>query len=301
MDRMAKRLRKYFQMIKRVSRKKLDVNKYTECLNKSVNYRIYAEVFYLDVLVENNWDCYVLNDYEAIMPLPFVKKIGFKFITQPIYCQQLGVFHQENLSKETFQLFENKLHRNLVRAYSFNEENTEMFEPKGEKRVNQVLDLNFDYNIYFKTIRKNRKQEIKTGLPENYKICQHSKNIDFIDLLDKNYSHIKKELQLKKLVKLVNKLQEEEKSITISIEENQQVLASSFYIISDKRLIQLCNAKVENSPVNLNSFIVHHIIKTNLNKSITLDFEGSSLKGVQEFNESFRAATHYFTCYKNFL
>ncbi|MFV0176921.1 hypothetical protein OBK27_08285 [Empedobacter falsenii] len=288
-------------MIKRVSRKKLDVNKYTECLNKSVNYRIYAEVFYLDALVENNWDCYVLNDYEAIMPLPFVKKIGFKFITQPIYCQQLGVFHQENLSKETFQLFENKLHRNLVRAYSFNEENTEMFEPKGEKRVNQVLDLNFDYNIYFKTIRKNRKQEIKTGLPENYKICQHSKNIDFIDLLDKNYSHIKKELQLKKLVKLVNKLQEEEKSITISIEENQQVLASSFYIISDKRLIQLCNAKVENSPVNLNSFIVHHIIKTNLNKSITLDFEGSSLKGVQEFNESFRAATHYFTCYKNFL
>ncbi|MFV0183725.1 hypothetical protein OBK25_03230 [Empedobacter falsenii] len=288
-------------MIKRVSRKKLDVNKYTECLNKSVNYRIYAEVFYLDALVENNWDCYVLNDYEAIMPLPFVKKIGFKFITQPIYCQQLGVFHQENLSKETFQLFENKLHRNLVRAYSFNEENTEMFEPKGEKRVNQVLDLNFDYNIYFKTIRKNRKQEIKTGLPENYKICQHSKNIDFIDLLDKNYSHIKKELQLKKLVKLVNKLQEEEKSITISIEENQQVLASSFYIISDKRLIQLCNAKVENSPVNLNSFIVHHIIKTNLNKSIILDFEGSSLKGVQEFNESFRAATHYFTCYKNFL
>ncbi|MFV0146404.1 hypothetical protein OBK08_00235 [Empedobacter falsenii] len=288
-------------MIKRVSRKKLDVNKYTECLNKSVNYRIYAEVFYLDVLVENNWDCYVLNDYEAIMPLPFVKKFGFKFISQPIYCQQLGVFHQENLSKETFKLFENKLHRNLVRAYSFNEENTEMFEPKGEKRVNQVLNLNFDYNIYFKTIRKNRKQEIKTGLPENYKICQHSKNIDFIDLLDKNYSHIKKELQLKKLVKLVNKLQEEEKSITISIEENQQVLASSFYIISDKRLIQLCNAKVENSPVNLNSFIVHHIIKTNLNKSITLDFEGSSLKGVQEFNESFRAATHYFTCYKNFL
>lgn len=301
MDRMAKRLRKYFQMIKRVSRKKLDVNKYTECLNKSVNYRIYAEVFYLDALVENNWDCYVLNDYEAIMPLPFVKKFGFKFITQPTYCQQLGVFHQENLSKETFQLFEKKLHRNLVRAYSFNEENTEMFEPKGEKRVNQVLDLNFDYNIYFKTIRKNRKQEIKTGLPENYKICQHSKNIDFIDLLDKNYSHIKKELQLKKLVKLVNKLQEEDKSITISIEENQQVLASSFYIISDKRLIQLCNAKVENSPVNLNSFIVHHIIKTNLNKSITLDFEGSSLKGVQEFNESFRAATHYFTCYKNFL
>ena len=225
----------------------------------------------------------------------------FKFISQPIYCQQLGVFHQENLSKETFQLFEKKLHRNLVRAYSFNEENTEMFEPKGEKRVNQVLNLNFDYNIYFKTIRKNRKQEIKTGLPENYKICQHSKNIDFIDLLDKNYSHIKKELQLKKLVKLVNKLQEEDKSITISIEENQQVLASSFYIISDKRLIQLCNAKVENSPVNLNSFIVHHIIKTNLNKSITLDFEGSSLKGVQEFNESFRAATHYFTCYKNFL
>ena len=58
-------------MIKRVSRKKLDVDKYTECLNKSVNYRIYAEIFYLDALVGNNWDCYVYGDYEAIMPLPY--------------------------------------------------------------------------------------------------------------------------------------------------------------------------------------------------------------------------------------
>lgn len=287
-------------MIKRVSRKKLDVDKYTECLKKSVNYRIYAEVFYLDTLVGNNWDCYVLNDYEAIMPLPYVKKFGFKFIVQPTYCQQLGVFHQEDFSKETFQLFEKKLHRNLVRSYSFNEENTEMFAPKGEKRINQVLELNFDYDTYFKTIRKNRKQELKKGLSTNFHLIEHPKSAEFIDLLEHNYSNIKKSLQLDTLAHLVHKLQEIEKSTTISIYENQHVLASSYYIISDKRLIQLCNAKIENSPVNFNSFIVHHIIKTNLNKNITLDFEGSSLKGVHEFNESFRAQIKHFCTYKSF-
>ena len=164
-------------MIKRVSRKKLDVNKYTECLNKSVNYRIYAEVFYLDALVDNNWDCYVLNDYEAIMPLPFVKKFGFKFIVQPIYCQQLGVFHQENFSKETFLLFEKKLHRNLVRAYAFNEENTEIFEPKGIKRVNQILDLQQEIQLDNKT-----KKNIKSFI---------NKKVENGELLDKFISSLK--------------------------------------------------------------------------------------------------------------
>ena len=288
-------------MIKRVSRKKIDVNKYTECLNNSVNYRIYAEVFYLDALVSNNWDCYVLNDYEAVMPLPFVKKFGIKFIAQPIYCQQLGIFHDENFSKETFKLFEKKLHRNLVRAYNFNEENTEMFEPKGEKRINQILDLNFNYTNYLKTIRKNRRQELRNGLPENLTISQKSINDNFIQLLNDYYSNIKKSLQLDKLAKLATILQEKEKCMTISISDHQQSVASSFYIFSGSRIIQLCNAKHPKISLNLNTFIINHVIENYSKKELILDFEGSSLKGVNEFNASFRANINYFTCYKNFL
>lgn len=286
-------------MIKRITRKKLDVEKYTNCLNTATNYRIYAEYWYLDALVGDNWDCYILNDYEAVMPLPYTKKLGIKFITQPIYCQQLGVFHGQNFSRNNFQKFEKKLHRNLVRGYSFNEENTEMYEPKGTSKINQILKLNTDYQSLFSKLRKNRKQEIKIGLPDDYKIIENKYGLNFIELLENNYKNIEKELQINKLKKLVNRLQKNEKSITISILVNEKTIGSSFYIFSNQRIIQLCNAKNNNTKLNTNTFIVDFIIKKNLQSELVLDFEGSSLKGVNEFNTSFRAETKFFTVYKN--
>lgn len=287
-------------MIKRITRKKIDVEKYTNCLNNAVNYRIYAEYWYLDTLVDDNWDCYVLNDYEAIMPLPYTKKIGVKFITQPIYCQQLGVFHNKYFSKEIFEQFEKKLHKNLVRAYSFNEENTELFRPKGTSKINQILDLNQDYDTFLKSIRKNRKQEIKKGFSADYKITEINNNQYFINLLNENYQDIKAELYLEKLQKLVEIIQSKNKSFTLSILYKNEVVASSFYIKSNQRLIQLCNAKKTNSELNYNTFIIDYILKNYSNQNYILDFEGSSLKGVNEFNASFRAETTYFTVFHNF-
>ena len=142
-------------------------------------------------------------------------------------------------------------------------------------------------------------QEIKIGLPDDYKIIENKYGLNFIELLENNYKNIEKELQINKLKKLVNKLQKNEKSITISILVNEKTIGSSFYIFSNQRIIQLCNAKDNNTKLNTNTFIVDFIIKKNLQSELVLDFEGSSLKGVNEFNTSFRAETKFFTVYKN--
>ena len=286
-------------MIRRLKYNEIDFKKYTECLENSEQQKYSATKDFLDIVSGENWEILVYNDYEAVMPLPYTKKLGIKFITQPIYCQQLGVFHGQNFSRNNFQKFEKKLHRNLVRGYSFNEENTEMYEPKGTSKVNQILKLNTDYQSFFSKLRKNRKQEIKIGLPDDYKIIENKHGLNFIELLENNYKNIEKDLQINKLKKLVNKLQKNEKSITISILVNEKTIGSSFYIFSNQRIIQLCNAKDNNTKLNTNTFIVDFIIKKNLQSELVLDFEGSSLKGVNEFNTSFRAETKFFTVYKN--
>ena len=290
---------KAYFMIKRISRKELNIEKYTECLHNSVNYRIYAESWYLDALVNKNWDCLVLNDYEAIMPLPFTRKIGIIFITQPTYCQQLGVFHTSNFTKVIFQEFEKRLHRNLVRSYAFNEENTEMFQPDGKLKINQILDLNFNYPEYLKSIRKDRKHQINKGLSDSYSISESYFDKDFIQLLKENYTEIKGQLQLESLAKLVKEIQAKKLGLTLNLKHENNIIASSFYLRSKNRLIQLCNAKSPQGNINFNTFIVDYIIQNNLNQDLILDFEGSSLKGVQDFNSSFRAEVKYFTIYKN--
>ncbi|MBS7332951.1 MAG: hypothetical protein KIG88_05060 [Weeksellaceae bacterium] len=286
-------------MIRRVKRENIDLEKYSRCLAESVNYRIYAEYWYLDTLVGNNWDCYVLNDYEAIMPLPFVKKFGIKFISQPIYCQQLGVFHSKNFTKELFLEFQKKLQINIVRYYCFNEQNVLDYEIENATKLNQILSLNFDYDSYTSTIRKNRKQEIRKGLPKQFSIVESSNDQSFIALLKEDYQEIKNNLSLDKLQLLVTEIQNRNLGKTISILEEGKVVASSFYIVSGNRLIQLCNAKRINYSINFNTFIVDFMIKKYTKKGLVLDFEGSSIKGVNEFNSSFRAENKYLKEYQN--
>ncbi|HCC95439.1 MAG TPA: hypothetical protein DEQ26_14170 [Flavobacteriaceae bacterium] len=287
-------------MIKRVSRKKLDVNKYTECLNKSVNYRIYAEVFYLDALIENNWDCYVLNDYEAIMPLPFVKKFGFKFIVQPIYCQQLGVFHQENFSKETFQLFEKKLHRNLVRAYAFNEENTEMFEPKGERKVNYILDLNKDYENILKNYSSNRRKELrrtsKMGL-----IINDVNHLENFQSLKKQYEYINLHKLDKKYTLIFENLLHKNHLKIFDIYTKEKVLLGSQVILfSSNRIICFSFARNKKEDKhNTSAYILDFIIKQHSNSSLIFDFEGSMVPSIAKFMQDFGSTGKKYTNYSN--
>ena len=87
-------------MIQYVSRKLLDEKKYDFCIENSIQSRIYAFSWYLDI-VADHWDVLVLNDYEAVMPIPWKQKLGFKYITQPYFCQQLGIFSLTTISEET--------------------------------------------------------------------------------------------------------------------------------------------------------------------------------------------------------
>lgn len=284
-------------MIKKVKRTALDLEKYSNCLAKSVNYRIYAEHWYLDSLMGNSWDCYVLNDYEAIMPVPYLKKFGLNFITQPIYCQQLGVFHQENFTQDLFDLFEDKLKKRLVKGYHFNEENIKFQSISKESKINQILPIDSNYEPLISSLRKNRKQEIRKGLPENFTVKYDRQDQSFLQLLETEYNDFNLKEHLSILHQLVAEIQRRNLGFTINISENDKIVASSFYIQSKTRLIQLCNAKKENQSINFNTHIIAFILKNYPN--YILDFEGSSLKGVHEFNASFRAEITRFSIYRS--
>ncbi len=286
-------------MIKRIKRKNLDLDKYTNCLNKAVNYCVYAEFWYLDVVTNKQWDCYIFNDYEAVMPLPFIKKLGIKIISQPIHCQQLGVFHTANFTENLFTAFLKKLKFNLVRGYHFNEENLNYFSEKQPYKINQILNLNSDYNTFKTKLRKNRKQELNKGLPHPYTIITSVTDTSFLSLLKTEYQEQKQQLFLDRIAPLVNIIQTKQLGITINIIQQNTVVASSFYVKSGKRIIQLFNAKKSNLNFNANTFIVDYMIQEYQNSDYILDFEGSSIKGVNEFNASFRAITKKIPIYKS--
>lgn len=78
--------------IRYLQRQEIDTVKWDLCIEKAPDGLIYARAFYLDHMAAGQWDALVLNDYTAVLPLPWKKKFSFQYIYQPYYLPFLGVF-----------------------------------------------------------------------------------------------------------------------------------------------------------------------------------------------------------------
>ncbi|MEQ1554762.1 MAG: hypothetical protein ABL929_11315, partial [Ferruginibacter sp.] len=91
--------------IKYFTYKDIDKTKWDACVINAHNSLIYVHSFYLDNCTNKNWDALILNDYEAVLPITFRKKIGIKYLYQPAFLQQAGIFSANVLSKELINEF----------------------------------------------------------------------------------------------------------------------------------------------------------------------------------------------------
>jgi len=285
------------QEIRKIKRKNLDVEKYSKALNDSLNYRIYAEVWYLDVLTDGNWECWIYGDYEVIMPVPFQLKFGIKFIIMPIYCQQLGVFYKEEIPDELFQKFERKIYKSLVRSYAFNEENTERFQPRGEKRVNYILDLNRPYEEIFENYRKDRKRNIMRVGKSEFSLDEAENLESYFELSKKHYPEIYKYIKGSKM--LFSKLFDKENLIQYSISVGREINNHRLFLISKNRIYLIASCRNKTKKTDFSSFLIDWLIQKFSNKNLILDFEGSMIPGVALFNESFGGQKRFYTSYCN--
>lgn len=140
----------------------IDKVKWDACVTSAINAMVYGESWYLDIVCPG-WDGLVLGNYEAVMPLPHRRKWGMKYIYQPPFTQQLGVFG--NGDADTFLAAIPKDFRlaDLQLNY-YNKLN----ESKGIVRPNLVLALNSPViNLrknYSENTRRNIRKAIDAGL-----------------------------------------------------------------------------------------------------------------------------------------
>ena len=77
--------------IKYLQNSEIDRKKWDRCIATSLQQLPYAYSWYLDAAAEN-WDAIVINNYEAVFPLPWKKKWGVRYVYPPFFIQQLGLF-----------------------------------------------------------------------------------------------------------------------------------------------------------------------------------------------------------------
>lgn len=288
-------------MIKYISRKHLDIDKYNKCINTSLQCRVYAHSWFLDT-VSTNWDALVLNDYEMVMPLPKRIKLGIHYIYPPLLTQQLGIFSKNEISEDIFLKFIQAIPKKFKKiSIPFNSEN-KFISPLLSKKKNYIIPLNKPYELIYKNYSKLRKRVLKQALALNLSIKENDSYEKIITLfkedIDKrtnltvnDYSIIKKLFETaleKKIAKIVG-----------VYDSDNNYCGGVVFLISNERIYSLFLASnKEGKKNNAITFANNYIIEKYSNTNYIFDFEGSSIPSIEQFFLSFGAELEEYSFFQ---
>ena len=283
-------------MIQYVKRQHLDVSKYDFCIENSSQSRIYAFSWYLDI-VADHWDALVLDDYEAVMPVPWKKKYGIKYVVQPYFCQQLGIFSKQNSDDMEVLQFIKKIPKKFVKVNlqlkNYFSQNTSFSINK-----NYILSLNDCHENLFNSFNKGRKHAIKSAEKRQLTLKKVSIN-KLIDIQKVNYSYKLSANQIKKLKDLSTISIKKKNAFIHGVFNKDVFLGGGFFLKTNSRIIYLFSAFNSQGKSNqAASFLINSVIKEYQNTDLILDFEGGNISSIGSFFNSFGAQTENYVLFK---
>ncbi len=291
-------------MIRHIKRAVLDVDKYNNCIKNSINTRIYAYSWYLDI-VADNWDVLVLGDYAAVMPLPWRSKYFIKYVYMPCWTQQLGVFSSIDLTSVKLNDFINSIPKKFKKVtLNFNSDNL----LKGlifQQKTNYILPLNKQYFELFENYKYRRRRSYKQCENDTITIKKSSKYKEVVNLfIDQKKGDIQiNKSDYDKLEQLIEFL-EKKNQIYILIVENlkEDILGGAIFLKDAKRITYLFSAvSEEGRKKQVMPFIIDVMIKKYANTNYIFDFEGSMIPGIAYFFRSFGAQEETYFSYQKQL
>ncbi|MEJ8801183.1 GNAT family N-acetyltransferase [Pontibacter sp. H249] len=292
-------------MLKYLTHSEIDFQKWDQCIDSAPNAIVYGYSWYLDVICPN-WHGIVKEapggEYAAVMPLPVFKKFGIKYIRQPLFAQQLGVFYKTPLTelewKEISEIIRSKFW--LISRYEFNTGNTEILAkglPGFECKVFNTyhVSLNSDYDNIFSAYRKDRKWRVNQASKQNNLSVRPSNNLDLQikifheTVAPKIYGIIGYEYEYRLLKELYKAASARNLTTMYEVvDEDEEILGVVLLLCHNKKLIYFFNSSTpKGKQAGAMSFIVDYMLKHYSNQELVFDFESPEINRVASFYRSF--------------
>jgi hypothetical protein len=294
----------------------LDEAAYLRCLaftdSRGEATAFYAQPWYLDIVGNGNWSVAVWQltnkEYELVLPFVHQRKWGIMpEVYMPFLCQQLGVFGRTNdclipFIKDVFKYWQSKF---LRVGYSFNTD--PLFDiPElipnsfsSLQRVNQELDCSIPNEAIWKGISDTKQKHIRRG--ERTVELENRGEIVAMDWFLK--SETGRMLNLKpKQIALLHKLVDSFSirnmliAYTVVHKESIEPLLGLLQVRHGNRVISLFGGPTNKAKDNYaQDYALWQTMQLIAGlPNAVLDFEGSNLKGVQQYNAAFGAAIKHY-------
>ena len=290
-------------MIKFYKHKDIDLFKWDECIDSSINRRVQAFSWYLNVVANNSWDALVLDDYNAVLPLPYRFKYGFKYIYMPYFIQSLGCFLKDKKDFSLFEDFANYLPGN-IKFIDYNLQHNIKLVCDNKfvltKKMNQVLDINNDYTKIFNSFNSSNKKNIKRSSFYNLKFEKNTSSLNADDFVTFFKTHLSSSLGFSKkdyacLIDLIKVSVSKGKGVVYVTKKENTILNSAFLLLDNKRVYLIASASSkEGKNKKASFFMLNELIKNYCSNFNILDFCGSNIKGIYDYNKGFGASDKFY-------
>ena len=287
-------------MIHFLRHSEIDKRKWDSCIEKSCNGLVYAFSWYLDV-VSPGWEAIADTDYNAVMPLPVKSKFGLRYIVQPVFTQQLGVFSIEKPSETYITECLNYIPKKYFRQV-FNLNTVNVLPPSRRimNRTNFELDLNNDYRVIHNNFNENTQRNIRKARGSGV-LLEKSEDVDlFMD----QYFILAKEkpnqFGLQKLRAIVTTSLDKEKGKIIFARNTEGLIIAGVFFLNDMgRIIYVTSFTTAEGQDKSSMFLImDEMISKYAGSPYILDFEGSMIPGVARFFAGFGAQAKIYQQYR---
>ncbi len=290
--------------LRHIERQDIDIEKWDHCIINASNTMIYAMSWYLDI-VADHWSALVWNDYEMVMPIPYRVKLGFRYVYQPCFTQQLGIYSKYCLEEDMVNTFIDKMCAEY--KYVQTNLNTACLIYKNQSlfavRNNYILDLNHSYEALKSRFSSNAKLNIKRSLSYIIRVKKEVELRAIIELFDKNqtqYSDRYSALDYNKLECLVRLLKAQNKVELVGLYSDQDVLCAGavFFYYGNRKIFIFSGSNEIARKQKMMFFLFDDVIREHAGEPLILDFEGSNNPGLANFYSGFSSANEQYPMIK---
>ncbi len=287
--------------IRYLLRREIDTTRWDQCIGGSRSPLIYGRSFYLDEMAAGQWDALVLDDYKAVMPLTWRSKFGIRYLYQPAFTQQTGIFSSTFI---TFALVEAFL-RQVDRHFRFAEIdlNYTNAHPASTPRTNFILRLDPPYEQlsghYKKDLTRNLHLSSRTPLTYITDFDLHTALRDFRREYTSRLPAIKED-DYRRFETLCLRLRKQDQLLTRAVfNEQNQPLCSAVFLRDTRRFYLLHSTTLPaGRTAEANHFLLDQFIREWAGSSMILDFEGSDHPGIAHFYSNFGGVDQPYFFYR---
>ncbi len=294
-------------MIHHIPYEKIDKEKWDYCIRNSLNGLIYGYSWYLDIICEQ-WEGLILDDYKVICPLTQNKKFGIRYLYQPFFAQQLGIFSAEDISEEMVTAFLDEIPKKFQHIeIHLNESNKVTYDDRTLiPRSNHCLHLDADHEVIKNTYSENTLRNINKATKYELSIAKTVTNVQLIQLFKENQGRKLKEYanHYEILNELINETIHRNMGELVGVyNKSRSLIGAVFLLTSHQRITYLFPASNDEARSSgAMHFLMDSIIKEYASTPQILDFEGSMITSIARFYKSFGATeVLYPRLYRNKL